>query len=209
MMWMRMPGETWPGAAASFLGAWLAMMVPMMLPTVAPALWRHHRSVAHGRGVTTAVVGAGYFFVWGVVGLAVHPLGVALASVEMSYAALARVAPMVVGVVVAGAGAWQFTRRKAHYLACCREAPTFSRPSVTAALKIANAWRDGLRLGLHCVRCCGNLMTIALVVGMMDLRVLALVGTAIAAERLAPAGERVARFIGVVAICAGATMIAA
>jgi len=202
-MWMRMPGETWPGAAASFLGAWLATMVPMMLPTVAPALRSHYRSVARRRGVTTAVVGAGYFFVWGVVGLAVYPFGVALASVAMSHAALARVAPMAVGVVVASAGAWQFTRRKAHYLACCRQAPTTGGPSVSPA----NAWCEGLRLGLHCVRCCGNLMAIALVVGMMDLRVMAVVGAAIAAERLAPAGERVARFIGVVAVGVGVMMI--
>jgi len=27
MAWMRMPGQTWPGAAASFLGRWVVMMV--------------------------------------------------------------------------------------------------------------------------------------------------------------------------------------
>ncbi len=32
MAWMRMPGQTWPGAAASFLGMWVVMMVAMMLP---------------------------------------------------------------------------------------------------------------------------------------------------------------------------------
>jgi predicted metal-binding membrane protein len=30
MSWMRMPGQTWPGAAASFLGMWVVMMVAMM-----------------------------------------------------------------------------------------------------------------------------------------------------------------------------------
>jgi hypothetical protein len=34
MAWMRMPGQTWPGAAASFLGMWVVMMVAMMLPVV-------------------------------------------------------------------------------------------------------------------------------------------------------------------------------
>src|SRR5687768_16430294 len=33
MAWMRMPGQTWPGAAASFLGMWVVMMVAMMLPS--------------------------------------------------------------------------------------------------------------------------------------------------------------------------------
>jgi len=31
--WMRMPGQTWPGAAASFIGMWVVMMVAMMLPS--------------------------------------------------------------------------------------------------------------------------------------------------------------------------------
>jgi hypothetical protein len=26
MAWMRMPGQTWPGAAASFVGMWVVMM---------------------------------------------------------------------------------------------------------------------------------------------------------------------------------------
>ena len=29
MAWMRMPGQTWPGAAASFLGMWVVMMVAL------------------------------------------------------------------------------------------------------------------------------------------------------------------------------------
>jgi predicted metal-binding membrane protein len=38
MAWMLMPGQTWPGAAASFLGMWVVMMVAMMLPSLAPML---------------------------------------------------------------------------------------------------------------------------------------------------------------------------
>src|SRR6266478_2366089 len=36
MTWMRMPGQTWLGAAASFLGMWVVMMVAMMLPSLVP-----------------------------------------------------------------------------------------------------------------------------------------------------------------------------
>ena len=31
MAWMRMPGQTWPGAAASFLGMWVVMMAAIDL----------------------------------------------------------------------------------------------------------------------------------------------------------------------------------
>src|SRR6266571_7878546 len=45
MAWMRMPGQTWPGAAASFLGMWTVMMVAMMLPSLVPMLWRYRQVV--------------------------------------------------------------------------------------------------------------------------------------------------------------------
>jgi hypothetical protein len=41
MAWMRMPGQTWTGVAASFLGMWVVMMVAMMLPSFVPMLLRH------------------------------------------------------------------------------------------------------------------------------------------------------------------------
>src|SRR6266404_10001574 len=44
MAWMRMPGQTWLGAAASFLGMWVVMMVAMMLPSLVPMLWRYRRA---------------------------------------------------------------------------------------------------------------------------------------------------------------------
>jgi predicted metal-binding membrane protein len=38
MAWMRMSGQTWPVAAASFFGMWSVMMVAMMLPSLVPML---------------------------------------------------------------------------------------------------------------------------------------------------------------------------
>src|SRR5471032_3291206 len=68
LAWMRMPGQTWPGAAASFLGMWIAMMVAMMLPSLVPMLCRYRESVGRtGKtrlGRLTALVAVGYFFVW-------------------------------------------------------------------------------------------------------------------------------------------------
>ena len=70
------------------------------------------------------------------------------------------------------------------------------------------AWRHGLRLGLHCACCCAGLTAILLVIGVMDLRVMAVVTVAITVERLAPAGERVARAIGAGVMGAGLLLIA-
>jgi len=209
MAWMRMPGQTWPGAAASFVGMWVVMMVAMMLPSLVPMLWRYRQAVA-GTGQTrlgplTALVGLGYFVVWTVFGIAAFPLGVALAAIEMEQPELARAVPMAVGVVVLIAGVLQFTTWKAHHLACCGEAPGRGR---TVPADAGTAWRHGLRLGLHCGYCSAGLTATLLVVGVMDLRAMAAVTAAITVERLAPCGERVARAIGAVLNGAGVFLIA-
>jgi predicted metal-binding membrane protein len=209
MMWMRMPGQTWPGAAASFLGMWVVMMVAMMLPSLVPMLWRYRHAVGRtGRthlGGLTALVGMGYFFVWVVVGAVVFLLGATLAAIEMRQPALASAVPIAGGAAVLIAGAYQLTTWKARRVACCAEAPGRGR---TLPAHGAAAWRHGVHLGLHCGYCCANLMAVGLVVGVMDLRVMAVVTAAITAERLAPAGMRVARAIGGVVVVTGVFLIA-
>ena len=209
MTWMRMPGQTWPGAAASFLGMWVVMMVAMMLPSLVPMLWRYRKAVDRTGetrlGRLTALVGLGYFFVWTAFGMAAFPLGVALAAVEMQLPALARAVPIAAGVIVLIAGAFQFTSWKAHHLACCREAPERGR---TLPADAGTAWGHGLRLGLHCGCCCFGLVVILLVTGVMDLRVMAAMTAAVTAERLAPSGERVARAIGAGVIGTGLFLVA-
>jgi predicted metal-binding membrane protein len=209
MAWMRMCGQTWPGAAASFLGMWVAMMLAMMLPSLVPMLWRYRQAIG-GAGASrldrlTMFVGAGYFLVWTAFGMAVYPLGVALAALAMQLPALARAVPIAIGVVVLVAGALQFTSWKAHQLACCRVAPGCGRPLPADA---GTAWRRGLHHGLHCGTCCAGLTAVLLVTGIMDLGAMAAVTAAITVERLAPAGERVARAIGVVVVGAGLVLIA-
>jgi predicted metal-binding membrane protein len=209
MAWMRMPGQTWLGAAASFLGMWLVMMLAMMLPSLVPMLRRYRQAVGRTGemrlGQLTALAGVGYFFVWAVFGMLAFALGGALAAVEMRQPALARAVPIAVGVVTLIAGALQFTRWKAHHLACCRGAP--GRPPSLPA-DAGTAWRHGLRLGLHCSHCCASLTAVLFVIGVMDLRAMAIVTAAITLERLAPAGERVARAIGAVGVGAGFVLIA-
>ncbi len=184
MAWMRMPGETWTGAAASFLLMWVVMMLAMMLPSLIPMLWRYRQALlkageAPARtnktrlGRLTTLVGVGYFLVWTAFGMIVFPLGVA---------------------------AW-----KARHLASCRTMPEANR---ILSADAGTAWRYGLRLGLHCSYGCAGLTAILLVIGVMDLRAMAVVTAAITVERLAPAGEHAARAIGGVVIAAALFWIA-
>lgn len=209
MGWMRMPGQTWPAVALSFLGMWILMMAAMMLPSLAPALWRYRHAVAECSGARpaglAAIVGTGYFSVWTVIGLAIFPVGAALMEVEMRLPLVARAAPAAVGVVVLLAGALQFTAWKARHLACSRGSPA-RRGSLRPDAVVA--WQYGLRLGLHCSYCCAGMTAILLVTGCMELRTMLLLTAAIALERLAPDGQRVARAIGSVAVVTGVLLIA-
>jgi predicted metal-binding membrane protein len=209
MAWMRMPGQTWPGAAASFMAMWVVMMVAMMMPSLVPMLRRYRRAVGGGGqarlGRLTTIVGVGYFFVWTLFGVAAFPLGVALAALAMQRPPLARAVPFAVGAVVLLAGLLQLTAWKARQLACCRISPGRGR---TLPADARTAWRHGLRLGVHCGRCCAALMVILLVIGVMDLRAMVVVAAAITVERLVPAGERAARGTGAVIVGAGLLLVA-
>jgi predicted metal-binding membrane protein len=188
---------------------WVVMMTAMMLPSLVPMLWRYRRAVGRTGetrlGRQTALVGAGYFFVWIVFGMAAFPLGAALTATAMQQPALARAVPTAVGMIFVLAGAFQFTAWKVRHLACCRAVPEHGS---TLGADVGTAWRHGLRLGFHCSFCCAGLMVILLVFKVMDLRAMTVLAAAITVERLAPAGERVARVIGAVVVGAGLFLVA-
>src|SRR5579872_7158376 len=97
MAWMRMPGQTWIGAAAMFMGMWVVMMVAMMLPSLAPVLASFRRCL-HESGETrlasqTTLAAAGYFIPWTAFGAVAYPLGLVVAAAEMQLPTLARIVP--------------------------------------------------------------------------------------------------------------------
>jgi predicted metal-binding membrane protein len=207
MMWAPMCGQKWLRVAASFVGMWIVMMVAMMLPSLAPALWRYHevlgRTGARRTVWLTALAGIGYFFVWTVLGVAVFALGNTLMEAALRLPALARAVPVAAGVAVMAGGALQCSAWKARYLACCRAAsvaPKISR-------RTDGAWHHGIRLGVHCVACCAGLTSALIASGMMDLRAMTLVTAALTAERFVPSGARIARAIGIVVIATGCSML--
>lgn len=198
-MAMRMPDQHWPGAAVSFLAMWMVMMAAMMIPSLAPALWRCREAAgaAHPNRLIV-LAGGGYFFVWLLFGMAVFLLALAFSALQMHWPALTRAIPVAVAELAVVAGLLQFTPWKAYHLACCRGEHGAPRPA-----DAAGAWRQGLWLGLHCSFSSIGPTIILLAVGMMDLRAMALATTAVTAERLAPDGERVARLIGIILVAAG------
>jgi predicted metal-binding membrane protein len=207
---MHMNGGAAPSSeAASFLGMWAAMMVAMMLPSVAPTLWRYRRVLTRtdtaGARWLPFVAAAGYFAVWTAIGLVVYPLGLALETAGTELPALARALPVATGLVVLIAGAVQLTAWKARQLARCREVAEPGRAVPTDVGAVAG---HGLRLGWHCSLSCAGPMASLLAIGMMDLRAMAVVTAAVTLERVLPARQRVARVIGIGGVAIGAFIVA-
>ena len=207
MPWIRLCGETLSGACAGFVGMWLVMMVAMMLPSLSPLLWRYHQAgYRPGRTNRTLAlaVAAGYFAVWLAIGAGIFALGTALAELALRHRAIAAAVPLAGGLVVLAGALMQFSAAKARHLACWR---AWSGPGRPPTIRPGAAFRDGLRIGLHCVGGSAGLTAILLVCGIMDLGAMTMVTAAITAERLAPCGEEVARAIGAGALGIGLVLI--
>jgi predicted metal-binding membrane protein len=208
MLWMRMPGQSWTGAMASFVAMWTVMMIAMMLPSLVPMLSRYRQAICMRRGrrldVLTMVVAAGYLSVWSALGAAIFPLGAMLAVAQMRLPMVAHAVPVATGVVLVLAGVVQSSVWKARHLAFGRAGGEVH----PLPAGVGTAWKHGVCLGIHCSYCCAGLTASLLALGMMDLRVMAVVTAAITAERLAPAGARVAHVVGVVGIVTGTLLIA-
>jgi predicted metal-binding membrane protein len=195
-------------SAARFVGMWVVMTPAMMLPSLAPQLWRYRvaaeRSGAPRPGLLTVLAVLGYLAVWGTAGSAAWLGRAALIDARRQTPGLAGAVPVATGLVVIVMGAIQLTAWKARQLRHCRFRSAHDGARRASA---GSSWRHGVRLGIDCLRCCANLMAILLVVGAMDLRTMTVVTVAITLERLAPEGARIARVTGALALGAGVVSI--
>ena len=173
-----------------------AMMVAMMLPSLAAALWRYHRDLRTMRmtriGKRTALFAAAYLGVWTAVSLLLLAMSARWSS------SLALEAP----VIVLSAGAVQLSRWKARQLARCRQVcvPTL------ASSTVISAWYHGCRFGVDCALSCAAPMAILLIAGLMNVPMMIMITAVITAERVMPAGARIARLTGAIALAAGTIM---
>lgn len=204
-VWTPLCGGSWPAAAGAFLGMWALMTVAMMLPSLTPALWRLRESAAAAGaarpGLFAVLAGLAYLVIWSALGLVVFVGGALLLDAALRWPVLARAVPFISGLAVIAAGLFQMSRWKLALLAHCSHA-------TGQGVGAAAATGQGLRLGLSCCASCAGLTTLLLVGGVMDLCTMVVVALAITAERLAPAGERIACAIGGLMLGAGLVQLA-
>ncbi len=198
MMRMRMPGQTWFASVLSFVFMWLAMMVAMMMPAALPMFLKTRR-----RWPSLCFMAAGYFAMWLAAGIGIYLPGAGLATMAMRSESLSRAVPWLLGASLIAAGAMQFTRLKMTQLLRCRS--PFG--CAIACPRDETSFRLGCRQGAACCLCCLAPMTIQLTLGIMNPFVMLAIATIIAAEKLLPRPDIVARLVGLSAIIAGAASL--
>jgi len=196
--------DGWSASAAMFLLMWLAMMVAMMLPSALPMLLHLRRSSVGTENrnfeARALFAAAGYFFVWTLIGVVVYGLGVAFAIATMRMDWLSRLTPALSGSALVIAGIIQFTPWKLSALRRCR-APDCGTTFACSTLN--GSWRYGLKQGVACGLCCAAPMLALLVLGAMNLTLMAVIAGVITVEKLLPHPEDTARLFGAMALLMG------
>ncbi|HLK85576.1 MAG TPA: DUF2182 domain-containing protein [Candidatus Binataceae bacterium] len=187
---------------------WAVMMVAMMMPSTAPMVALYAR-VVEGRNTSPRLrvwlfVG-GYIAVWtGFSALA------AVAQAAMQEAALLtgamRVAPVMGGVLLALAGAYQLSPLKRRCLRHCQSPMGFLMTNWRES--VAGAFTMGVRHGAYCVGCCWMLMALLFVVGVMNLAWVAALTAFVLLERVTRWGGEIATISGFALIAAGLALAA-
>jgi predicted metal-binding membrane protein len=155
MRGMDMGLATRTGSFGFFAAAWVTMMAAMMLPGAAPAVARQARVSGT---VRAAVLFTGaYLVIWALAGLVAYGL-------DRPHG------PLVAGVVVIAAGAYELTPVKRHFRRRCR-------------LEAGN----GMGFGLCCVGSSIGLMAMLVALGVMSLFWMAVVAVLACAQKLLPA----------------------
>jgi predicted metal-binding membrane protein len=191
MMTMSMPMTVSDGLA--FVASWGIMMTAMMLPSALPMIGLYgatqRGAAASGpRGVPVMVFAFVYLAVWAAFGAPVyvtHTFLMALPPAAFAYG---------IAVVLLAGGAFQLSPLKQACLRVCRSPLGF----------MLSHWRAGLRGSLalgwshavYCLGCCWALMVVLVAAGAMGLAWVLLIAAVVAAEKLLPRGEWIARATG-------------
>ncbi len=191
---------------------WAVMMVGMMVPGAAPMilLFAAVRRRQGEKGRTLAPTGAflsGYIAVWTGFSLAATALQWALEQAALLSPMMVGTSPVLGGVVLIGAGVYQWTPLKNACLDHCRSPIHFLSRSWRPGS--AGAFVMGLEHGAFCVGCCWVLMALLFVGGVMNLLWVAAIAMFVLIEKAAPFGVAMGRLGAAVLILAGASVILA
>ena len=199
--------QAWTSASfMMYFLMWSIMMIAMMTPSAAPMLLFYAKIIrqkqpGHEPFLKTSLFLLGYLVVWIGFSAAATLVQWALNTAALVSMQVVRATPILGGVILILAGAFQFSQLKNACLTHCRTPVGF----------IMTDWKDGkggalqmgVKHGIYCVGCCWLLMALLFVAGVMNLLWMAIITIFVLVEKVLPAGDRISRYTGVLFIVWG------
>jgi predicted metal-binding membrane protein len=219
MVAMKMGGaltprfSRWSPAHFLFMFAmWGVMMVGMMTPSASPMILIYGQVARQARTLGRAFAPAGWFAAGYLLTWTLFALVATAAQYGLERGAL--LTPMMTsankffgaGVLIA-AGLYQWTPLKDSCLAQCRTPLSFVQRHGGFRPEILGSLRLGALHGAYCIGCCGALMALLFVLGVMNLFWIAALMILVLAEKILPAGRVLGRVAGFAAFAAGVWLL--
>ena len=212
---MKMSGPdtgAWnPATLVPLFLMWAEMMVAMMIPSAAPMILmfasvNRKRREQERPFVHTGIFVAGYMAVWTIFSALAAVAQWALHSRALLSPMMVSTSPMVGGLLLVGAGVFQWTPWKRACLSHCRSPLGF----------LLGDWREGatgafvmgLKHGVYCAGCCWLLMALLFVAGVMNLWWIAGIALFVLVEKIAPRGGILGKAAGLLLVAWGVWVLA-
>jgi predicted metal-binding membrane protein len=190
-------------ALGLFLVAWQLMTAAMMLPSSMPMIrlfWATARSQERPPAALAAFL-AGYALVWTAFGAVALLSDLMLHRLVDSWEWLGARPHLILGAVLLGAGAFQFSKLKDKCLEECRHPGIYLMRRYKRG--VSEAFRLGRGHGLFCLGCCWALMLLMFAVGMANLAWMAALAAIMAYEKIGRHGRDLTPAIGVTLLTVG------
>ncbi|HEY4032651.1 MAG TPA: DUF2182 domain-containing protein [Ktedonobacteraceae bacterium] len=182
----------------TFLLFWTVMMVAMMFPALAPTVSMRFETLRQRTSNTMAcfhllIFLVGYLLIWTIFGLPVFFLS--LISEYLVFHNPTLGIGLGIALLVA-IGVYQMTPFEKHFLSCCN--PSLGcHTEILSFDTMLSHLKTGLQHGIHCLGCCGGLMLVMVVVGLMNLPWMVLLTVLIFLEKTWQYGHHLSFFIGI------------
>jgi predicted metal-binding membrane protein len=213
-MGLMVPADApWRAMEFAFVFAmWAVMMVGIMTPSAMPMIFMYarvgrHAASQHAPLVATACFVAGYFLIWVAFALLATLVQWALDRGAMLDAAMTSTNNILGGLLFVAAGSYQWTRLKEVCLTKCQEPFAFLMHHGGFHRDAPGSVLLGLRYGAYCVGCCGALMALLFVGGVMNPLWIVLLALLVIMEKVSSFGRQIAAFGGIVLVAAGAWLL--
>ena len=178
---------------------WVVMMAGMMIPSAMPTVMIFHqlRSRRHpGKTAIqyTGVFVAGYLAAWTAYSFFATLVQGWLHNKALLGMNATATSPLLGGLVLITAGAYQFTKWKDTCLRYCRSPLGYLMTEWRDGLD--GAFRMGVRYGAYCLVCCWMLMALLFIVGVMNLLWAVVITIYVLVEKVASNGQWISRAAG-------------